>query len=53
MEKFKLFENRMSDEALEEYLLICQEIFLEMQRGGNWPWPDSQYLEDLLESEDS
>jgi hypothetical protein len=53
MEKFDPFEARMSDEVLEEYLLICQEIFLERQREGSWPWPDSPNAEDLLESEDT
>jgi hypothetical protein len=54
MEKFDPFAPRMSAETFEEYLRICQEIYLEMQRSGVWPWPeDSPNSEDLLESEDT
>lgn len=46
------FETCMKDEALEAYLLLCQEVFVELQREGLWPWPDSQKSENLVESED-
>lgn len=46
------FQPRMSEEAFDEYLRICQELYLEMEREGCWPWPDSQNPEDLLESEE-
>ena len=53
MTSFDPLEKQMPDETLEDYLLLCQEIFLTMQRDGNWPWPDSQNPEDLVESEDT
>lgn len=40
----------MPEEALEAYLRVCQEIYLDMQRDGRWPWPDSQNPDDLVES---
>lgn len=53
MKPFDPFERQMSDEALHDYLLLCQEMYLEMERTGHWPWPDSHISEDLLESEDT
>lgn len=54
MERFDPFAPHMSEEAFEEYLRICHEIYLEMLQKGVWPWPeDSQKTEDLLESDDS
>lgn len=53
MTAFDPFQKHMPDEALEEYLRLCQEIFLEMQRTGSWPWPDSPNPEDLVESTDT
>lgn len=43
----------MPDGALEEYLLLCQEMYQEMERSGHWPWPDSLNSENLLESDDT
>ena len=43
----------MPDAALDAYLLLCQEIYLEMERDGRWPWPDSHNSEDLLESKET
>ena len=48
-----LNDKYMPDEALEDYLRLCQEIFLKMQKAGTWPWPDSHNSEDLLESTDT
>lgn len=53
MTSFDPFKEQMSDAALEEYLLLCQEVFLEMQRNGTWPWPESPNPEDLVESTDT
>lgn len=53
MTSFDPFKNPMPDETLEDYLLLCQEIFLTMQKDGSWPWQDSQNSEDLVESDDS
>lgn len=51
MEKFEPFAPRMSDEAFEEYLRICHELYLQMLQSGTWPWPeDSPNSENLLES---
>ncbi|WP_299844107.1 hypothetical protein [uncultured Roseovarius sp.] len=48
------FPPRMSEEAFNEYLRICQEFYLELLDNGTWLWPDdSSNSEDLLESEDS
>ena len=52
MEPFNPFEPRMSEEAFDAYLQLCQEVFLEMQKDGAWPWPDSPNPEDLVESSD-
>ena len=46
------FESEMPEDALEAYLRVCQEIYLDMQREGRWLWPDSQNPDDLLESKD-
>ena len=54
MERFDPFTPRMSEEDFEEYLRICQELYLEMVRNNTWPWPtDSPNSEDLLESENT
>ena len=53
MTSFDPFEPRMSEEAFNAYLQLCQEIFLEMQNAGTWPWPDSPNPEDLVESPDT
>lgn len=54
MERFDPFDRRMPDEVFEEYLLICKELYLDMLRSGEWPWPeDSSISENLLESKDS
>ncbi len=43
----------MSEEAFNEYLRICQELYLEMLDNGTWLWSDdSSNPEDLLESDD-
>ena len=52
MTPFDPFDDRMTDGAFDAYLQLCQELYLEMLRRGNWPWPDSPNSEDLLESED-
>ena len=38
---------------LEEYMLICKELFPDMERTGNWPWPidESSNSENLVEFE--
>ena len=46
------FESEMPEDALEAYLRVCQEIYLDMQREGRWLWPDSQNPDDLVESKD-
>ena len=54
MERFDPFAPRMSEEAFEEYLRICQELYQDMVRTGKWPWPeDSPNPEDLLESDNT
>lgn len=51
MRHFRPFdEATMPDDLLEAYLQLCQEVFLNMQRTGAWPWPDSQISDNLLES---
>lgn len=53
MSSFDPFEKHTPDEALEEYLRLCQEVFLDMQRNDTWPWPESQNPADLVESTDT
>lgn len=54
MEQFDPFAPRMPEEDFEEYLRICQEIYLDMLHEKTWPWSeDSPNSEDLLESEDT
>ena len=51
---FDPFDDRMPDEALDAYLQICHEIYLEMLQTGEWPWAtDSRNPDDLVESENS
>jgi hypothetical protein len=45
-------DTRMPDQALDDYLRLCQEIYLAMKQADTWPWPDSQIPEDLIESND-
>ena len=42
-----------SDENLEHYLRLCMDIYLRLKAEGNWPWPDSQKSDDLIESGDN
>jgi hypothetical protein len=41
------------EEHLERHLALCKQIYLRLKAEGKWPWPDSQFLEDLIESEDT
>lgn len=52
MERPDEFKPQMSEAAFDEYLRICQELYLEMVANGTWLWSqDSPNPEDLLESE--
>ena len=53
MSNFDPFEERMSEEQFDAYLQLCKEVFLDMQAAGSWPWSDSQFSEDLVESDDT
>ena len=53
MTSFDPFKKQMPDKVLEDYLLLCQEIFRDMQRDGTWPWPEFAKSEDLVESSDT
>ncbi len=46
-------DNQIPDPILDDYLRLCQEVYLTMKKQGTWPWPDSQISEDLLESNDT
>ena len=39
------------DPRLEAHLKLCHEIYLRMRAEGTWPWADSQFSEDLVESD--
>lgn len=39
------------DPHLQAHLDLCQSVFERMKRDGSWPWPDSQFSGDLVESE--
>jgi hypothetical protein len=39
-----------NDLRLEAYLDLCQSVFERMKRDGTWPWRDSQFSPDLVES---
>ena len=41
------------DEHLEKHLELCQAVYEHLKKTGQWPWPDSQISEDLIESEDA
>ena len=54
MKPFDLFDDtHIPDQVLDDYLRLCQEIYLTMKEAGTWPWPDLQNSENLLESEDN
>ena len=54
LDPFDPFAKEMPEEALDAYLHVCREIYLEMLRTGEWPWQsDSSNPEDLIESEDN
>jgi hypothetical protein len=54
MTRFDPFQDKgIPDQALDEYLQLCHEIYLQMKKEGTWLWADSQNSEDLLESEDT
>ena len=43
------------DDHLQQFLELCQRVFLRMQADGTWPWPDeadSTDPQDMVESED-
>ena len=37
---------------LQRYLELCLDVYRDLVDRGEWPWPDSQNSEDLVESED-
>lgn len=41
------------DEHLEKHLELCQAVYEHLKKTGQWPWPDSQNSEDLVESKDT
>lgn len=41
------------EERLERHLELCHRTYLRLLKEGNWPWPDSLFPEDLVESEDN
>lgn len=55
MERFDPFASKMSDEDFYAYLRLCQEIYLDLERTGHWPWSieDSPNPENLLDSDSS
>jgi hypothetical protein len=55
MEPFDPFAERMTEEEFYAYLRLCQEIYLDLERSGRWPWTveDSPNPENLVDSKDS
>lgn len=38
-------------DPLDQFLDLCLEVHRSLVEEGNWPWPDSQIPEELVESE--
>lgn len=41
------------DERIEQHLLLCQRVYERLVAEGKWLWPDSQNLEDVIDSDHS
>ncbi|WP_167647428.1 hypothetical protein [Mameliella alba] len=41
------------EEHLQEHLAICKAVVEHLKQTGQWPWRDSQFPEDLVESDDN
>ncbi|NVK99290.1 hypothetical protein [Ruegeria pomeroyi] len=41
------------DEHLQRHLNLCKAVYEHLKKTGQWPWPDSQFPEDLVESDDN
>ena len=41
------------EEHLQKHLELCKAVYEHLKKTGQWPWPDSQNPENLLESEDN
>lgn len=39
-------------DQLQRHLDLCKAVYEHLKKTGKWPWPDSQFSEDLVESED-
>lgn len=47
-------DRNMSEAAFQEYLRVCQEMYLDMLADDTWLWPeDSQKSANLIESKDT
>jgi len=46
-------EYMTNDDRLTRHINLCKRMYLRLLEDGDWPWPDSQNPEDLVESEDT
>ena len=46
-------EGMNTDEHLQRHLDLCKAVYEHLKKTGQWPWPDSQFPEDLVESDDN
>lgn len=49
-----VYSSQMTDEEhIKRHLEICQLVYERLVAEGEWPWHDSRFSQDLLESEDT